>query len=163
MKQAMLKLVGALLAVLWVGAVFSDDSRFVLSDMTVKDKHTGLIWMRNANIGKQDKDGATELLKRLNREKYAGYEDWRLPTVEELESLVQYAADVGYSSYPKGPYNFFNQMGFYNVQAGGYWSSSTWIFMAFGGGGWGVSMDNGKTDDNNRANRLHVWPVREGI
>jgi hypothetical protein len=162
MKRATLIMVGPLLIGLWVGVVFADNSRFIFSDMTVKDKHTGLIWMRNANLGKHDRDGAAELVRELNREKYAGFDDWTIPSIEELESLVKYASDLGYNSYPKGPNKLFNEMGFYEVQAGLYWSSTIWIFMPFSGVAWGMKMDNGNTDQNNKANLLYVWPVRDG-
>jgi hypothetical protein len=152
-----------LLVALLAGIVFAEDSRFVFKDLTVNDKHNGIIWVRNANLGKQDIDGANELVKELNRKKYAGYEGWRLPTAGELESLVKYANDLGYNSSPKEPYKLFNEIGFYNVQGSAYWSSSTNIFMAFSGGAWGVNMDNGSTDYKNKTNPIYVWPVRAGI
>lgn len=161
MRQSIIISFELLFVALLAGIVFADDSRFVFKDLIVNDKHNSIIWIRNANLAKQDIDGANELLKDLNLKKYAGYEGWRLPTVGELESLVKYANDLGYSSSPKEPYKLFNEIGFYNVQGSAYWSSSTNIFMAFSGGAWGVNMDNGNTDYKNKTNLIYVWPVRE--
>jgi hypothetical protein len=163
MKQVRLGFFGLLIIGLWAGAICADDGRFIFLDLTVKDNNTGLIWIRNGNLGRQSRDGANKLVEELNRNKYAGHEDWRLPTAKELESLVKYAKSLGYDRSPKGPYKLFNEMGFYDVQSSIYWSSSTSIFMTFSGGSWGVSMDNGSSDYNNKTNKINIWPVREDI
>lgn len=62
--------------------VLQSDNRIVL------DKTTGLFWKRTA-YKSVSLDGAREYLKALNQEKYCGFEDWRLPTLEEAMSLVE--------------------------------------------------------------------------
>jgi hypothetical protein len=63
---------------------------------TVTDKATGLMWMK-ADSGKlkagKNKDGKLNWQEALNwaeNLKYAGYSDWRLPNVKELQSIVDY-------------------------------------------------------------------------
>ncbi|MBU0680547.1 MAG: DUF1566 domain-containing protein [Proteobacteria bacterium] len=57
------------------------------NDLTT-DKTTGLMWQRHGlditSIRKMRKN-----VERLNKEKYAGFSDWRLPTMEEALSLMQ--------------------------------------------------------------------------
>jgi hypothetical protein len=51
----------------------------------VVDNLTGLMWTRNANVGTGGWDlavGACYFTPRF------GYEDWRLPTIREMESLI---------------------------------------------------------------------------
>jgi hypothetical protein len=74
-------------------------ARFVDNgDGTVTDNSTGLVWMKNANaFGICWWDGATEVAQALQDGQYgltdgsqAG--DWRVPTIQELISLVDYGA-----------------------------------------------------------------------
>lgn len=65
------------------------------SDGTVTDTHTGLIWMRCALGQTWDGKSCTGEVSRHRfdhasslRLEYANHSDWRLPTIEELESLT---------------------------------------------------------------------------
>lgn len=50
----------------------------------VFDKSTGLTWQQNGSqLSKNE-----SYIKQLNEEKYGGYNDWRLPTIEEAMSLM---------------------------------------------------------------------------
>lgn len=78
--------------------------------------------------------------------------DWRLPNVNELESLVN--AEQANSA------DWLNGQGFANVQANWYWSSST---SANGSdGAWFVSMWDGLVGNINKSYNYYVWPVRAG-
>ncbi|MCX5900769.1 MAG: DUF1566 domain-containing protein, partial [Proteobacteria bacterium] len=89
----------------WLAGVPWPDPRFTdRGDGTVSDNLTGLVWAKNANrLGTIDSENDTDNLtgdgrvtwqhaldyiKKLNREVYLGHSDWRLPNVNELESLV---------------------------------------------------------------------------
>lgn len=161
MKRVMLMIVGSLMVILWVGTAFADN-RFVFSEKTVKDKRTGLIWTRDANLGKRDWNGAFELVKELNGKKYAGFKDWRLPSKDELETLATYAKGLGYdgNTDTRRPSILFNQMGFYDVQGVFYWSSSSYAGNA--NDAWGVYMSDGGVASPNKTGDGYVWPVRGG-
>jgi len=65
-------------------------------DGTVTDKPTGLMWMK-VDSGKlkagKNKDGKLnwqEALTWAENLEYAGYSDWRLPNIKELQSIVDY-------------------------------------------------------------------------
>ncbi|MFT6995962.1 MAG: hypothetical protein ACJA1P_002708 [Maribacter sp.] len=57
-------------------------------DGTISDTATGLMWMQNDN-----KKGTTwqEALNYAENYEFAGYSDWRLPDVKELQSIVDYS------------------------------------------------------------------------
>ena len=55
---------------------------------TVTDDATGLMWQKSGSTGNLDRKGAKKYIKELNRQGFAGYSDWRMPTVEELASLL---------------------------------------------------------------------------
>lgn len=64
-------------------------------DGTVTDTTTGLMWMRFAEGQDWSSEGLTGQAKKINldqvraiRRDFAGYSDWRLPTVDELKSIV---------------------------------------------------------------------------
>ena len=55
---------------------------------TVTDQATGLMWQTGGSTGYFEKKGAKKYIQELNRQGFAGYSNWRLPTVEELASLL---------------------------------------------------------------------------
>lgn len=160
MKTVVSVMVGVLLTLL-AGAAFADDNRFVFSDLTVRDKSTGLIWTRDANLGNRNLNYAFELVKELNIKKYAGFKDWRLPSFEELKSLLDFAKELGFAdpeSTTHHPYHLFNQMGFYDVQSNNYWTST--IDEKHPDMGYGVGMEYGEVGMVRRSTPLSIWPVR---
>jgi hypothetical protein len=57
-------------------------------DGTVTDVKTGLMWMYSYE-NKEKISDVKENIATLNREKFKGFSDWRIPTLEELSSLVE--------------------------------------------------------------------------
>ena len=54
----------------------------------VIDRRTGLMWQRTGSNKERSFSSAKDYVRQLNDEKYADYNDWRLPTIEELSSLI---------------------------------------------------------------------------
>ncbi|MCK4467420.1 MAG: DUF1566 domain-containing protein, partial [Desulfobacterales bacterium] len=59
-------------------------------DGTITDRCTGLMWSKNADpaAGPFNWSQALDAVSGLNAKKYCGYQDWRLPNVNELASLI---------------------------------------------------------------------------
>jgi hypothetical protein len=79
-------------------------SRKENGNKVIIDKATGLMWHRRGSAekigkrnnfkwrrlqGKMSFDDAQQWIKELNLQNYAGYSDWRLPTLEEAASLLE--------------------------------------------------------------------------
>jgi hypothetical protein len=121
----------------------------VPTPLAVLDKETGLVWARNANInGSMDWEGALEYCANLE---IAGRKGWRLPTVEELASLVDTS-----NEFPALP----TEHPFINVRSSSYWSSNTYLSTT--SRAWIVAMHNGYVSYNDKTDRSYVWPVRGG-
>ena len=58
------------------------------NDQIVIDRLTGLMWQRAGSENTRSFLGAMDYVKQLNKKKFAGYHDWRLPTIDELASLI---------------------------------------------------------------------------
>jgi serine/threonine protein kinase len=58
-------------------------------DGTITDRKTGLIWEKSGSKDWIMYEKAEEYVKQLNQKKFAGNADWRLPTVDELWSLME--------------------------------------------------------------------------
>jgi hypothetical protein len=55
----------------------------------VIDAETNLMWQRSGATYKIESGDAKNCIKELNKKGYAGYNDWRLPTLEEAMSLIE--------------------------------------------------------------------------
>jgi hypothetical protein len=150
-------------------------------DGTVTDVQTGLQWMRfslgqawqnETCIGEAKGytwQGALDAAEVLNRQGgYAGYRDWRVPTKEELQTLIYSSSglpktwnDTGESCEGDFESPTIYQPAFPNTSVSFYWSSSTYAvnpahFAWFVSAGSGFALFNFKSYD------YHVRLVRGG-
>jgi len=58
-------------------------------ESVVMDYATGLMWQQGGAESSISWNEAKEYVEKLNREKFAGHDDWRLPTLEEAMSLMK--------------------------------------------------------------------------
>jgi hypothetical protein len=125
----------------------------------VKDNVTGLVWEgKTDDGGLRDKDNsfthlggggasdASGYVVAVNASNLCGFSDWRLPTVQELQSVVDFGAanpSIRSTSFP-------------NTLSLHHWSSEMTRFAA--GQAWSVSFASGLTTDYHT--RASAFPVR---
>jgi len=120
-----------------------DDSKEI-----VTDNITGFMWQ-------DDSEAKTLYLSWQGAKDYCdgstlgGYSDWRLPAVEELESIVDY-----------GRNNPSIDPTFKNVENAWYWSSTSPSGYTYGA--WVVYFNNGIVSQNNKDNNDYLRCVRAG-
>ena len=124
-------------------------------DGTVLDKNSGLVWMKDANITSlpMPYDGARQFLQEMNSGKRSnfGFSDWRLPTINEMETLVDKTSF--YPALPPG-HPFKNVMNHF------YWSTSSgrdvvdylWVMD--------LASGNMTMDYVSACSYKFLWPVR---
>jgi hypothetical protein len=117
----------------------------------VTDNLTGLMWVRTPDSTTRSWG---EAVFHANNLSLCSYNDWRLPNVNELESLVN-------AGEPKTAL-WLNTQGFSNVQPGDYWSSTNNADDE--SEAWRVEMWAGNSNYNHKGDNYHdyVWPVRGG-
>jgi len=114
----------------------------------VNDHATGLTWMQAVHEERMDWKEAEAYVAKANEEQLAGISDWRMPTVEELLSLME--------SQKKNDY-FIASV--FHEELLAPWTSDV-VKDAFAGA-WFVDFVEGKAVDGNRAAGLgHVRLVR---
>lgn len=127
--------------------------RFLVRDDAVLDRLTGLEWLRNASLADEivSWSAALDLVGKLNEKNASPDRQWRLPNVNELESLVD-CAHHSPALPAEHPFTSVRET---------YWSSTTSYFET--DWAWAVYLVKGalgvgvKKDPN-----FHVWPVRDG-
>jgi hypothetical protein len=58
------------------------------TDVVIKDKRHQLMWQQRASVQSFDRKGAQHQVQELNARRFAGFSDWRLPTLEEAMALM---------------------------------------------------------------------------
>ncbi|CAN2041788.1 Protein containing DUF1566 [Candidatus Magnetomoraceae bacterium gMMP-15] len=78
----------------WNENISNDKGNFInnfkkAKNGTIIDKKTKLMWQQAGSPGYMSWEGAKGYIHALNKKGFAGYNDWRLPTIKELASLIE--------------------------------------------------------------------------
>ncbi|MBF0317830.1 MAG: DUF1566 domain-containing protein, partial [Nitrospirae bacterium] len=144
--------------VAWPSPRFTDNSIADSNNQTITDNLTGLVWTKDANLpgGSKTWQEALDYVASMNSGAGTyGHTDWRLPNINELESLI----NAGQANQV----TWLNSQGFTNVQSFIYWSSTSYAY--FTSNAWFVDMGDmgdGFVNASVKSHSLYVWPVRSG-
>ncbi|MDM8517753.1 DUF1566 domain-containing protein [Desulfobacterales bacterium HSG16] len=122
------------------------DHLIINNDGTVTDFHTGLMWQQEIGGEMTWKDA----LSYCDTLSFSGYSDWRLPTKEELRSIVDYE-----ESYPPINTTYFPSTIHYYP-----WSSTT--NASYTSFAWGMSGYDADDNYEVKSNSNFVRAVRGG-
>ncbi|PYP83971.1 MAG: hypothetical protein DMG65_23310 [Candidatus Angelobacter sp. Gp1-AA117] len=128
------------------------------NDGTVTDRLTGLIWLKNGNLygevpWEQALANAKDLASGtggLTDGSSAG--DWRLPNVNEFQSVLDLNNSSGPAIAPDHP--------FINLHPSNYWTSTSVALAP--PLGWFVALAVGPPVFDLKINSMRMWPVRGG-
>ena len=75
---------------IWSEVAINDiENKFVNNENgTITDQKTGLMWLKSYEIRENIME-VRQYTDRLNKNKFAGYSDWRIPTLNEIGTLVE--------------------------------------------------------------------------
>jgi len=155
--------------VVWPSPRFVDNG-----DGTVIDMLTGLVWLQDASCSElagTDVDGATNWVTALTAAaaladgmcglsdgSVAG--DWRLPSINGLQSLVDYQYCDPALSDAAGTAQWSEGDAFSGALSDYYWSSTS--CLCYLSSAWSVNLTDGGVYDDGKVYSLNVWPVRGG-
>jgi hypothetical protein len=125
--------------------------RFDIDGDTVTDRLSGLTWTRNAsysNVFINWKD-AGQMIQQMNSKMDFGFNDWRIPHIRELESLID--LEMHSPALPADqPFADIHDF---------YWSGTTSIYETRYA--WALYMEDGAIGVGFKANpEFFLWPVR---
>jgi uncharacterized caspase-like protein len=126
------------------------ESKVIDGDKVVLDNSTGLMWHQSGPEEYMSYARAKQCITDLNRRGYAGYSDWRLPTVEEGASLLERTEMNG---------NLYIDPKFSASQIA-IWTSD--LVSGYSGRAWTVGFVYGNVDWTKVDSLYYVRPVRSG-
>ncbi len=137
---------------------------------TITDSTTGLMWEKLSDDGgihdqdnRYDWANATDVkVAALNAAGYAGYSDWRLPSIVELQSIINtgYYAPAVSPAFNTGCAPSCTVLNCSCTISSLYWSSSTYADVPTSA--WVVYFYVGNTDANYKTSSNYVRAVRGG-
>jgi|SRR5215813_4266897 len=133
----------------------------VLSNMSseaVLDRETGLVWERSPSTTQTDWFGA---LRHCISLKVGGRKGWRLPTIQELMSLVDPSVPNPGPVLPNG-HPFTNVLTLIGGSGASYWSANTDVLGPTAAHAVGFFDGNEDPFSKTSSNFLVVWCVRGG-
>lgn len=137
--------------VAWPTQRFTDNG-----DQTVTDNLTGLMWPKYVNFPSRTWQDAINDIAAMNAGAGTfGHKDWRLPTVNELQSLVNLQIP--------NQEDWLNAVGGHNspfVNAHGYFYWSSTVAAALPNSAWMVNMHWGDVNMWDKSVDIYFWPVR---
>ena len=134
------------------GVVLPDTATIADGWVMTKDNVTGLIWeVKTDDSSINDKDNtytfdSTSFISGVNNENFGGFNDWRMPTVKELSTILNSG-----TWYPGINITFFP-----NTVSSYYWSSTTYVGPS--GDGWYVHFAFGL--EHGLVGASNSWSVR---
>ena len=119
---------------------------FVKKGDVVHDSVSGLMWQDNSVVESREVLHG-EAITHCTKLSLAGHDDWRLPTVHELQSIVDLTR-----------YNPAIQRGFHYVASESYWSSTPYADDKVRA--WNVDFKSGSTQNSRHSYDFYVRCVR---
>lgn len=114
----------------------------------VVDRASNLTWHQSGSELPLIFEDVKPWLETLNRERYAGYTDWRLPTLEEALTLME-----------KKPVDRFHIDPLFSTQQYSMWSGDYYTEVRV----WGVSFNYGRVFKVLLGETDFIRPVRSGV
>jgi hypothetical protein len=106
----------------------------------ITDSSTGLLWTKENTAHKMWKDALNYCESLI----YAGFNDWRLPNINELSTLVDYSLVNPSSDFPEIPSSMF-------------WSSSSYASDVKNV--WGISFYSGGVSSIEKSNTINFYAI----
>ncbi len=148
------------------GVELPDDATQEQGWIMTRDNRTGLIWdIKNSGDEYHWYDAQMVFIKKLNTERFGGFSDWRLPTIEELDSIIDRIKSADARPYWKPAFHLVNgeKLPFVNTEYfpntnNDYWSENSPIDRI--GDAYAISTTRAEIYLSGKTEKKYVHAVR---